>query len=605
MLETVNLAILIGAGMIAVSALTSLISQRIGAPLLLVFLAVGLLAGEDGLLGIDFDDGSAAYFIGTLALSIILFDSGFETRLRSYRVAAVPALVLSTLGVVLTTGIVGAAAHVLLDLGWIEALLIGAIVASTDAAAVFFLLRVGGITLRERVQATLEIESGTNDPMAIFLTVALVDLAASPAAPGQLGWGLAMTFVQQMGLGLVCGALGGFVIAVLLNRLRNLEAGLYPITALSAALVVFATTGMMGGSGFLAAYVAGLVAGNMQMRYAPRLRRFQIGMTWLAQIGMFLALGLLATPSQFGAVALPGIALALVLIFLARPVAVWLCLLPFRYSRREVAFTGWVGLRGAVSILLAILPTIGGLPNGALYFNVVFIMVLTSLLVQGWTIAFAARKLRLIVPVSAGLVQRLDLELPGEAGLDLVGYRIHPDSAVARGERVPRWARPSLVIRGNQAYSVHKAGRLQPHDHVYLFASHRQVAMLDKVYGAPAPADDSEFYGDFVLAPGATVGDLAKMYGAEAKGTDPDLTLGELLMREFHGQPAVGDRLTLGSVEIIARALTEDGAVKAVGLVLEPAPPPSPLAALRDWIVGKTRALPGLRAKAEPADDAG
>ena len=338
------------------SALTSLISQRIGAPLLLVFLGIGILAGEDGLLGIDFDSGGTAYFIGSLALAIILFDSGFATPLSSYRVAAGPALTLATLGVVLTTGFVGAAAHWLFGTDWTQALLLGAIVASTDAAAVFFLLRAGGVVIRERVRATLEIESGANDPMAIFLTATLVEMAAIDVAGTAMGVELVADFAAQIGLGLLLGAAGGGLIVLLLGRLRRFEAGLYPITALAGALVVFSATGLLGGSGFLAAYIAGLVAGNWPVRLAFRIRNFQVGMTWLAHIGMFLTLGLLATPSEFSAILWPAVGLAAVLILVARPLAVWPCLLPFGFNPREVLFVGWVGLRGAVSILLAICP---------------------------------------------------------------------------------------------------------------------------------------------------------------------------------------------------------------------------------------------------------
>lgn len=569
MTYSVNLAILIGAGLIVVSVFTSLISRRIGAPLLLIFLGIGLLAGEDGILGIDFDDGPAAYFIGSLALAIILFDSGFETRLRSYRIAAFPALTLATVGVLLTAGLLGLAAIPLLGLGWVEALLLGSIIASTDAAAVFFLLRVGGINLRERVSATLEIESGTNDPMAVFLTLILVELAAAKAGLDDVGWDVALSFLTQLGIGLPAGVLGGFAIAAVLGRIRNLDSGLYPIASLAMALVVFAATGMAGGSGFLAAYVAGLVAGNLKVRHAARLRRFQLGMTWLAQIGMFLTLGLLATPSQFGPLVLPSLLLAVALILVARPLAVWLCLLPFGFSRREIAFTGWVGLRGAVSILLAILPTIGGVENGQLYFNVVFIMVLASLLIQGWTVGPMARWLKLAVPPRTGPVDRQELELPGGTEHELVGYRIHPDSAIAKGERVPRWARPVLILRGGKALTIHNAGALRPNDQVYLFAAPRQIDLLDKVYAGPSDAPDPRFYGDFPLSAGTTLGDVAMQYGLSLDG-GPEIRLGDLLTEEFNGRPEVGDRLPLGPVELVVRALGDGGDVTEVGIILEP-----------------------------------
>lgn len=571
MVDPINLAILIGAGLVAASALTSLISQRIGTPLLLVFLGLGLLAGEDGLLGIEFDSGATAYFIGSLALAIILFDSGFATPLRSYRLAAGPALTLATLGVVLTTGLVGAAAHLIFGVDWVRSLLLGAIVASTDAAAVFFLLRVGGVTIRDRVAATLEIESGANDPMAIFLTATLVGIGTIRETAEVTALGLVVEFARQIGLGLLLGVAGGFFIVGLLRLLRRVEAGLYPIAALAAALMVFSATGLAGGSGFLAAYVAGVVAGNARVRFAFRIRRFHLGMSWLAQIGMFLTLGLLATPTEFGATLWPAVALAAVLILVARPVAVWLCLLPFGFNWRETAFVAWVGLRGAVSILLAILPGLGGVPGGSLYFNTVFVMVLASLVVQGWTIPWAARRLRLLVPPSPGLVDRVELELPGEAEVELVGYRIHPESAVGAGGRVPRWARPLLIVRGGRTYSIHDAGPLQANDHVYLFATPRQVRLLDRVYTRPGDLEDREVYGDFALNPGTTAGELAREYGL-ALGLDPDRPLGEVLAEAFHGQPAPGDRLPAGPVELIVRSLDEAGRVAEIGLAVEPRP---------------------------------
>lgn len=583
MFEAMNLAILIGAGLVALSALTSLAARRAGVPLLLVFLAFGLLAGEDGLLGIEFDSGPVAYFIGTLALAIILFDSGFETSIRNFRAAGAPAVVLATAGVLLTTLILGAAAHLLFDIGWIEGFLLAAIIASTDAAAVFFLLRAGGIHLRERVKATLEIESGSNDPIAIFLTALLAELAvAAPDLSADLSWQLAQSFGLQIGLGLALGVLGGFAIAALLNRLRDLEAGLYPIMALAAALILVAATALLGGSGFVAAYAAGVVAGNRRVRFAPRLRRFQLGMTWLAQIGMFLVLGLLATPSEFGEVIVPALVLAAILIFAARPLAVWLCLLPFRFAPREVAFVGWVGLRGAVSILLAILPSLYGLPDGHFYFNVVFVMVLASLLVQGWTIPFMARALHQMVPQRSSLVDRVELELPGETVLELVSYRIHPESAVARGERVPRWARPILVVRDNRAYSAHDAKQLRPGDHAYLFASPRQAEVLDKIYAAPIEPDDPDVFGDFGMVPETTLAELAHHYGAEARDAAAEASIGALLMKEFHDQPAVGDRMSLGPVEIVVRALKDDGSVAEVGVILEQ--PPRPVRRWPRWL---------------------
>lgn len=537
--------------------------------MLLVFLGIGLLAGEDGLLGINFDSGYAAYFIGSLALAIILFDSGFETSLRSYRVAAAPALSLATVGVLLTAGLTGVAAHFLFGAGWLEAFLLGSIIASTDAAAVFFLLRAGGIRLRERVGATLEIESGANDPMAIFLTILLIELIAAGASTDSLfGLHIFLSFVQQMGLGVIFGIAGGFGISWLLNKLVNLDPGLYPISGLAAALVVFAVCALFGGSGFLAAYVAGVVAGNRKVRFAHRLRRFQVGMTWLAQIGMFLALGLLATPSEFGRILIPALVLSAVLIFVARPLAVWLCLIPFGFKSRETLFTSWVGLRGAVSILLAILPGLSGIENGSFYFNVVFVMVLVSLLVQGWTLQPAAKALNMSLPTEQGLVDRVELELRGGAEMELVGYKIHPDSAIAKGERVPRWARPAMVIRDGLSYSIHTIGPLQANDQVYLFSSLRRVRLLDQIYASPSDEAVTESDIQFRVKGSARMTDLIKQYGLDDVEGHEGLTAGQFLDQAFDGNPVTGDRVSIGDVELVVCALDEAGDVGTVGIVI-------------------------------------
>ena len=388
--------------------------------------------------------------LGSIALAIILFDSGYGTSLQSFRQAAVPALTLATVGVLLTAVLFGVAARFLLGFTWLEGILLGSIVASTDAAAVFFLLRTGGISIRDKVRSTLEVESGTNDPMAIFLTVALVGIVASGEDLESAGIDLLVLFIKQIGLGLVMGLIGGVLIVQIIRRVP-VERGLAPIFVLALALLVFAYTSAIGGSGFLAVYVAGIYSGNKKIQPNTSIKRFQDGMTWLAQIIMFLVLGLLATPSQFPEIALPAVGLAIFLVFIARPLAVWLCLLPFDLTQRETGFVAWVGLRGAVSILLAILPILGNLENGQLYFNTTFIVVMVSLAIQGWTIKPMANRLGLIIPPQIGAIDKLELDLPGTANHELLAYRVVADSPVLRGERIPRWARPSLVIRDGKS----------------------------------------------------------------------------------------------------------------------------------------------------------
>lgn len=570
MLEWTYLVTLVGTLLVLVAAFSSLLAFRFGAPLLLLFLGIGLAAGIDGL-GINFDNAGVAYFIGSIALAIILFDSGFGTSIQSFRQAAAPAITLATFGVLLTAGIFGLAARLLFGLGWLESFLLGAIVGSTDAAAVFFLLRVGGISVRERVRATLEVESSSNDPMAIFLTIALVEMIAAGSGAEAIGMELLVDFVMQMGIGLIAGYGGGVMITGLVNRL-DMERGLTPIFVLALSLLVFAVTGAVGGSGFLAVFVAGLYAGNRQIKGGPVLKRFQDGMTWLAQIIMFLLLGLLATPSQFADIAIPAVLLALFLIFVARPVAVWLCLLPFDFERSESAFVAWVGLRGAVSILLAIVPLFGGVEGGTLYFNTAFIVVLVSLLVQGWTINPLARWLSLVVPARIGPVEKVELELPGTAHHELLVYRVVADSPVARGERVPRWARPSLVIRNGQSMRYQYAGRLQAGDYVYLFISTRYPRLLDRLFASPAPVavDDADFFGAFAIDPSQPAQGLRTAYGAELYPGEEEMTVAELMLARLGGRAEYADRVSMGPVELIVRDVDEKGHIETVGISLEP-----------------------------------
>jgi potassium/hydrogen antiporter len=572
MIEGVYLITLVGTLLVLVAAFSSLVAFRFGAPLLLLFLGIGLAAGVDGL-GISFDNAAAAYLVGSLALAIILFDSGFGTSIKAFRQAAAPAITLATVGVLLTAILLGFAAHYILGLTLLEGMLLGAIVGSTDAAAVFFLLRIGNISIRERVRSTLEIESGSNDPMAVFLTIALVELIAAGTGLDDIGWDILADFVMQMGIGVAAGIAGGIMITGLVNRF-SMERGLTPIFVLALSLLVFSVTGAIGGSGFLAAYVAGLYAGNQQIRSSPSIRRFQDGATWLAQIIMFLILGLLATPSQFPSIALPAVAVALLLIFVARPLAIWLCLLPFNFQRQETAFISWVGLRGAVSILLAIVPMLGGVPGGTTFFNVAFIIVLVSLVVQGWTINPLARRLGLVVPPRIGPVDKLEVELPGTANHELLVYRVVANSPVAKGERVPRWARPSLVVRDGQSMRYQYAGRLRAGDYVYLFISPRYPPLLDRLFASPAPVDgdDAEFFGAFAIDPSRPARDLQMAYGPELSDHEAELTIAELMAARLGGRAEYGDRVAIGPVELIVRDVDAEGTVRSVGVSLDPEP---------------------------------
>lgn len=568
MIDSMNLVILIASILVIVAVFTSLVSFRVGAPLLLVFLFVGLGAGEDGIGGIDFDNAPLAYFIGSIALALILFDSGFETQRRTLKIAAAPSLVLATFGVMITTGVIGGVTWLVLDVPWLVALLFGAIVSSTDAAAVFFLLRVGGINLRDRTRSTLEVESGSNDPMAVFLTISLVELIVLGGGDN-VAFELLQRFILQIGLGAIFGLAGGYALVQMINRVK-LEPGLVPIITMACALSLFGATSILGGSGFLAVYVAGLYAGNSNMKMSVGVRRFQHVTTWLAQIAMFVTLGLLATPSEFGDVIIPGVILALVLVFVARPVAVWLCLMFFNFSRNDTAFISWVGLRGAVSILLAIVPMVEGVPEGQLLFNTAFIVVITSLLLQGWTIRRMAHWLGIIVPPRHGPVDRIDLELPGNANQEVVIYRVHDASAVATGQRIPRWARPSLILRDGTSLRPHSAGPIQGGDQVYIITPPRHVDLLDQLFAGPAEgANDVELFGDFSFPATTQIADIGRLYGFAVAEDDIDLTVADILERDLSDTLELGDRIAYGTVELIVRRTDDEHGVTDVGLAVE------------------------------------
>ncbi|ABC92254.1 probable Na+/H+ antiporter protein [Rhizobium etli CFN 42] len=577
-MEAFYIVVLVATALVLMAAFSSLLAFRFGAPLLLLFLMIGLAAGVDGL-GIEFSNNYLAYILGSIALAVILFDSGFGTPMQAFRLAAVPSLTLASVGVLITASLFAVAAMWLLNFTWLEGLLLGSIVASTDAAAVFFLLRIGGINIRDKVRSTLEVESGTNDPMAIFLTIALVEVLASGERYAGINIGMLAMFIQQMGLGVILGLLGGMMIVLIVSKLDT-DRGLTPIFVLALALLVFSFTGAVGGSGFLAVYVAGIYAGNRKMQAIGTIKRFQDGMTWLAQIIMFLVLGLLATPSQFPVIIVPAILLALFLIFVARPLAVWLSLLPFDYTQQEIGFVAWVGLRGAVSILLAIMPILGRLENGQIFFNTAFIIVLVSLLIQGWTIKPVAKKLGLIIPPRIGAVDKVEVDLPGAANHELLSYRVIKDSPVLRGERIPRWATPSLVIRDGKSMRYQYAGRLRENDLVYLFIVPSYSRLLDRLFASRAPVDedDAEFFGAFALSPARPAADLDAAYGPGLLNeSEKGLTIAELMRQRLGGKADYADRVRLGSIILIVRDLDEHDHVTSVGMSLEAVEPATTL----------------------------
>jgi cell volume regulation protein A len=566
-----NVLLLVGGLMVLLGIASSLIATRFGAPLLLVFLVLGMLAGENGPGHISFSDYRLTYLVGSLALAIILFDGGLRTHLPQLRGAIGPATVLATFGVVATSVLAGLAATWIFDIPVLQGLLLGSIVASTDAAAVFFLLHAGGLQLRRRVGATLEMESAANDPIAVFLTVMLVEIilgqAGSPS--GWSGFGNVLgKFAIEAAIGVAGGGAGGLAASWTLNR-ATLPMGLHPLLVIGAAVVIYALTAVLHGSGFLAVYIAGLILGNRPLRAAASIVTVNDTATWLCQIVMFLLLGLLVTPAHLLHFAVPAVTLAACLIFVARPVAVWLSLTPFGFTWREKTFVSWVGLRGAVSIFLAAIPTLSGVAGADLYFNVAFVVVLVSLIVQGWSMTPSARRLGIALPRLTVPSRRVELDLPGQLELEMVGYPVTADSAVVNGAAIPAWARPAFVVRNERVLMPGEAGVLRVGDHPYFLAPPRRVAQLDALFTAHTEllSTDEPFFGEFDFAGDIKLRDMAGFYGLDLPADIADLTIAELFNAQFDNAPEVGDHLPLGTSALVARE-TNEGQVTRAGLQL-------------------------------------
>ena len=426
MLSTVELILVSVSLLLLISVLVSKISDRFGIPTLLLFLALGMLTGSDGPGGVYFDNPAIAQFVGIIALVLILFSGGLSTRWKSIAPVLKHGLALSTVGVFLTALIMAFFAHVALGFSITDGLLVGAIVSSTDAAAVFSILRSKSLGLKGQLKPLLELESGSNDPMAVFLTIGLVQVLTQPATQMT---DLVFMFVLGMSIGAVVGYVVGRATSWLINELKLGYEGLYPVLTLSLALLTYSLSASIYGNGFLAVYVAGLVLGNHDFIHKRSLLRFHDGLAWIMQIVMFLTLGLLVFPSRLPAVFGIGLVSAVWLMFVARPVSVFASLVLSRFNWREKTFLSWAGLRGAVPIILATYPLLAGIPQADLFFDIVFFVVLTSVLLQGTSLPFAARWLRVDAPMlpkrvypieyspGAGLKSELrDLFIPPESG---------------------------------------------------------------------------------------------------------------------------------------------------------------------------------------------
>src|SRR5216684_424977 len=454
-LDSVSLAILLGAALVMAGILSSLLALRFGAPLLLVFLLIGMLAGDSGPGHLRFDDVRTTYLVGSVALALILFDGGLRTRFQSIRAVLAPSMALATIGVLLTAVITAPVAKYVLDLNWTEALLVGAVVASTDAAAVFLLVHTQGLRLRPRVGATLEAESGTNDPFAVFLTLMLVELIS---VGDSSALHVALEFGREAVFGAIVGIIGGRLVVLALNRVA-LPQGLHAPFVTTAALVIFGAAQIAHASGFLAVYLAGIIIGNRPTRAHNSVVTFLDAATW-----------------------------------------------------REKIFIAWTGLRGAVAIFLASIPMLVGLSKAYLYFDVAFVVVIISLLLQGWTLAAAARRLHVALP---------------------------------------------------------RADRIAPGDYIYLLAPPEKAEALDRFFVdmQPSSAPDPHLLGDFIVSGEITLGDIANAYAIATAPEFASLTLADYFDVHLDHAPKEGATLELDSIVLVARSIS-GGRVNVVGLRL-------------------------------------
>lgn len=529
--------------------LSSRISTRSGVPLILLFVAVGLLAGEEGPLGIKMDDAVLVSQISLGLLALILYDGGLGTPVRQIRRVAGPAVLLATGGVIISAVITGAAAVLLLGFSWEEGLLLGSILGSTDAAAVFASFRGRGVTLPDRLRATLEVESGLNDPIAIFLVVTLTAIIAGGAAPPW--WQVGTSFIREMSIGVAIGVGVGWASSFIMRRLHLDVAGLYLVFSLATGLLAFGGASVLHGSGIIAVYIAGVMVGHSRLPFERGLRRFHDGIAWIAQVGVFVLLGILAFPSQLVAAAPNGLAIGAVLVFAARPISVLLMTAPFRFDWRDRLVIACGGLRGAVPVILATIPLAAGLPGSAAIFNITFFAVIVSVLIQSGLIVPLARRLGKLEPENPESAISLELTALRETGQELLGYRVEQKSRAAsrpiRELPLPLDSLIVLVVRGKEVIPPRGSTDLREGDQVYVLSGVTYHKVVAELFSAAQPDDAAlggthEFSMDARLA---TVGDVEEFYGVDL-GRAKDEPLAEFLDRTIEMPAAPGMHIPLG-----------------------------------------------------------
>ncbi|WP_164101366.1 potassium/proton antiporter [Candidatus Laterigemmans baculatus] len=558
---------------------SSKFSARLGVPVLVLFLALGMLAGSEGIGGIEFENYSLAHGIGTIALGLILFDGGLRTPYRSIRAAWKPAGILATAGVLLTSVVTGLAAAAILGLTNLQGLLLGGIVGSTDAAAVFSVLRSGGVHIRRRVADTLEVESGSNDPMAIFLTVGLIQVLSGEVP---LGPALITLFLNQIVLGGVIGLVVGRLAVWVLKNIQLDAAGLYPILATAFGLFAYGFAAAIGGSGFLAVYLAGIVIGNGRPVFHRGILLFHDAAAWLGQILMFIVLGMLSFPSRLLDVAGPGLIIAAVLILVARPLSVFLTISALRFSFREMLFISWVGLKGAVPITLATFPLMQGLESASLIFDVVFFVVLVSAVIQGWTLPAVARYLKLETPAKAEPPVTLEISSLRNVEGDIVDYYVDEDSRAA-GRMLKDLALPdgvvvALIVRQDQIIPPQGRSQIEIGDHLIVVLRPGVRPLVDRVFARQErEAECLPEALEFPLRGTIKAGDVERFYDIRL-GENPEATLDQMIRSKLGSKGlSVGASIRYEQIVLRVRGLTPTGSIEYVGMMILPLPKEQPV----------------------------